>query len=109
MPQAMPSSTPRVTPTMPAAEGKTNPQQPSLIRDTIEKWIHSLLWLPRTPGLHIHVDRQLHQDFIKACQAEDKPAAQGTLSPPVKEHSPERRRYDGHVEHQPSATTSCNR
>lgn len=39
--------------------------------------IHWLHFLPmKDVGLRIRIDRDLREQFLKACQAEDKPAAQ---------------------------------
>ena len=38
------------------------------------RWIHSVVM--KDVGLRIRIDRDLREQFLKACQAEDKPAAQ---------------------------------
>lgn len=37
-------------------------------------WLH--FWPMKDVGLRIRIDRHLREQFLKACQVEDKPAAQ---------------------------------
>ena len=37
-------------------------------------WLHSMAM--KDVGLRIRIDRDLREQFLKACQADDKPAAQ---------------------------------